>query len=146
MSLIELSADMHELYEIRVALTRIAEALERLSPPLPDLTVSDEAVRQAEQRYRDNGSRNEFTFAESPEQYQERQSHDAALAASLGVAPWSPAFQTAIAEMRNELMETKLILDEEGRQVEVPARTEEEADQIVRDAFNLAKAQANRRT
>lgn len=83
-------------------------------------------------------------MSESPAEYQERIDHEAALAGSLGVAPWSPAFQKALAEMKNDLMSVKVYIDEEGRQIE-RAYTEAEADDIVRQAFQLAKAEANER-
>lgn len=88
-----------------------------------------------------------FTFAESGEEYQQRQSRDAAFAISLGVAPWSRDFQTTIMQMKYDLMRTHMEnrQDAEGnwRAVEAEGRSEEEAEQIVKDAFRLARAEAN---
>jgi type IV secretory pathway VirB10-like protein len=89
-----------------------------------------------------------FTFAESGEEYQQRQSRDAAFAISLGVAPWSRDFQTTIMQMKYDLMRPHMenVRDEETgqwRPAEAEGRGEEEAEQIVRDAFKLARAEAN---
>ena len=88
-----------------------------------------------------------FTFAESGEEYQQRQSRDAAFAISLGVAPWSRDFQTTIMQMKYDLMRPHMeqVQDEKGdwHAAEAEGRTEEEAEQIVRDAFRLARAEAN---
>jgi hypothetical protein len=88
-----------------------------------------------------------FTFAESGEEYQQRQSRDAAFAISLGVAPWSRDFQTTIMQMKYDLMRPHMeqAQDEKGdwHAAEAEGRSEEEAEQIVRDAFRLARAEAN---
>ena len=88
-----------------------------------------------------------FTFAESGEEYQQRQSRDAAFAISLGVAPWSRDFQTTIMQMKYDLMRPHMEnrQDAEGNYeaYEAEGRSEEEAEQIVRDAFRLARAEAN---
>ena len=88
-----------------------------------------------------------FTFAESGEEYQQRQSRDAAFAISLGGAPWSRDFQTTIMQMKYDLMRPHMeqVQDEKGdwHAAEAEGRTEEEAEQIVRDAFRLARAEAN---
>lgn len=89
-----------------------------------------------------------FTFAESGEEYQQRQSRDAAFAISLGVAPWSRDFQTTIMQMKYDLMRPHMenVLDEQTgqyRPAEAEGRSEEEAEQIVRDAFRLARSEAN---
>ena len=88
-----------------------------------------------------------FTFAESGEEYQQRQSRDAAFAISLGVAPWSRDFQTTIMQMKYDLMRPHMeqVQDEKGdwHAAEAEGRTEEEAEQIVRDAFRLARSEAN---
>ena len=91
-----------------------------------------------------------FTFAESGEEYQQRQSRDAAFAISLGVAPWSRDFQTTIMQMKYDLMRPHMEnrQDAEGNYeaYEAEGRSEEEAEQIVRDAFKLARAEANVRS
>ncbi len=89
-----------------------------------------------------------FTFAESGEEYQQRQSRDAAFAISLGVAPWSRDFQTTIMQMKYDLMRPHMenVLDEQTgqyRPAEAEGKSEEEAEQIVRDAFKLARSEAN---
>jgi hypothetical protein len=116
--------------------TRIAEALERLSPPL-QIDIDERIAHTAV----DDG----FHLAESPEEYRERTSSEAELAISLGVAPWSPAFQKAISEMRNGLMRPRMVTDEEGKLVAVPGLDEAAASQAVRDAFAQARAQENER-
>ena len=107
-------------------------------PPVPDATAAAPVPE------RDAG----FTFAESGEEYQQRQSRDAAFAISLGVAPWSRDFQTTIMQMKYDLMRPHMenVLDEQTgqyRPAEVEGKSEEEAEQIVRDAFKLARAEAN---
>ena len=107
-------------------------------PPLPAATAP------APERDASPG----FTFAESGEEYQQRQSRDAAFAISLGVAPWSRDFQTTIMQMKYDLMRPHMeqVQDEatgQYRPVEVEGKSEEEAEEIVRDAFRLARAEAN---
>lgn len=143
MSLLTVAADMGELREIRLALVRIAEAFERLSPPLP-ATISDaETPSEAERASRDRDQ--VFHLAESPEQYQERTNKEAALAISLGVAPWSPAFQQVIHDYRQDLLRPRMVKDEEGNETEA-VYSEAEAEDIIRQAFQLAKAEANKVT
>ena len=88
-----------------------------------------------------------FHIAESGEEYEERVHHERALALSLGVAPWSPDFQEAIDSMRRDIMKRQIVQvknEETGEWNWVPKQfSEEEADQIVREAFQLAKAEAN---
>jgi len=97
-------------------------------PPVPKMT--DEPQR--------------FHVAESPEEHQERTSKEAALAISLGVAPWSPDFEKAITYMRNEVLRSpKIELDGEGNEISRRPYTEAEADDIVREGFLLAKGIAN---
>ena len=78
----------------------------------------------------------ESSFAESQDERQIRLDSEAALAASLNIAPWSPEFQAAINQMKSELLD---YTDEEGN---TQHRSEEEADDIVRQAFSLAKETA----
>ena len=88
-----------------------------------------------------------FTFAESGEEYQQRQSRDAAFAISLGVAPWSRDFQTTITQMKYDYMRPHMENRQDGQgnwsAVEVEGYSEEKAEQIVADAFRLARAEAN---
>jgi hypothetical protein len=143
----ELSGVRDELFELRKALLRIAEALERVSPPIPapaaDAVTDRELDARASSEHTDAG----FTFAESPEQYQERTSRDAEFAVSLGIAPWSPDFQSTILQMKYDLMRPHMenVQDEEGNwhAAEQEGRSEEEAEQIVRDSFRIARAEAN---
>lgn len=131
----ELSGLTNELYQIRLVGVRIAEALERLSPPLPD----DSEARSVRPPDPNEG----FHLAESPEEYQERINQEAAFASSLGVAPWSPEFQKTIMEIRTEMMRPRQVQDEEtGQWSEAPALTAEEADEAIRKGFQLAKAEA----
>jgi hypothetical protein len=104
----------------------------KVEPPVDDRTLDPPAG---------------FTFAESGEEYQQRQSRDAAFAISLGVAPWSRDFQTTIMQMKYDLMRPHMeqAKDEKGdwHAAEAEGRSEEEAEQIVRDAFKLARSEAN---
>ena len=124
-----------ELFDCRSVLLRIAEALERISPPLPDYPL--QSVQSSAQ------PDDSFHMSESGSEYESRLSHEAALAESLGVAPFSPAFQKAISEMHAELQQPRMEMNEEGIPVFRGGHTEEEADQIVRQAFQLARAEAN---
>lgn len=109
------------------ALERIADAFDRISPPpLPE----SDPPSQSSSHSRDEPPL--FYMAESPEQYQERMSAQAALAVSLGVAPWSPAFQRAVDDMRADMIKQ--------------GNNEQEADDLIRRAFQAAKSEANERT
>jgi hypothetical protein len=141
-SLISILADLSgltaEIREHRLVMTRIAEALERVSPPLPpDLAAAKDTSR--------DGAVDGFHMAESPEEYQARTNSEAELAISLGFAPWSPALQQVLSEFRSELMQPRMETNEEGQQVERPGFGADEAETIIRDAFALAKAEANQR-
>ena len=118
----ELSGLTAAVRDLNSTHVRIAEALERLSPPVQayQSRVSDAATK--------SGAEEEtYHIAESPEEYEVRQSHEAALAHSLGVAPWSPAFQRTIEEIRAELMLPRRVRDEEGNWHDRDALSEEEA-------------------
>ena len=141
MSLISVLADLSgltaELREIRLVMSRVADALDRIAPaplPLPSTSGSDSP---------DLPDLPSYGIAESPEEYQARTSAEASLAVSLGFAPWSPAFQEIITQFRADLMKSKLVLNEEGQQVETPGLSEDEAHAIIREAFGIAKAEAN---
>lgn len=131
-----------ELFDCRSVLLRIAEALERISPPLPDYPAVHpvQPVQSVQSSAQPDDS---FHMSESGSEYESRLSHEAALAESLGVAPFSPAFQKAISEMHAELQQPRMEMNEEGIPVFRGGHTEEEADQIVRQAFQLARAEAN---
>lgn len=139
MSLLTIAADMRELYEIRCALTRIAEALERLSPLLP--AINDAATAKAGSASKEDQSLR-FSFAESPEEYAARTSDEAALAVSLGFAPWSPAFERLLLDMKSDLMKPRMVIDEEGNRTE-EALDEAAAEDVIRQSFQAAKAEAN---
>ena len=113
----------------------VPQPVKPVSPPVPIVNGADMNQTSG------------FTFAESGEEYQQRQSRDAAFAISLGVAPWSRDFQTTIMQMKYDLMRPHMeqVQDEKGdwHAAEAEGRTEEEAEQIVRDAFRLARAEAN---
>lgn len=123
---------------------RIAEALERISPPLRAERAESDTVSQQSQPSQEQPQ--EHHLAESPEEYMSRTDHEAALAVSLGVAPWSPDFQKTIMEIRAELMKPRRYRDEEGNWQTRPPLTEAEADDAVREGFRLARAEANVRT
>ena len=142
----ELSGLTSEVREHRLVMVRVAEALERISPPLaapPDDAASrpqrDSPVAKASDESQDQVHH----LAESPEEYMARIDHESDLATSLGVAPWSPDFQRTIMEVRAELMKPRKYQDEEGNWKERAPLTEEEADDAVRQGFKLAKAEAN---
>lgn len=135
----DLSGLTNELYQLRLIHLRICEALERLSPPLAADDSEARSVRPPDPRT------DGFHLAESPAEYQERIDSEAAFAASLGVAPWSPDFQKVIMEVRAELMRPRRIQNEEtGDWSDAPALSDEEADDAIRKGFRLAKAEANR--
>ena len=143
----ELSGLTSEVREHRLVMVRVAEALERISPPLaapPDDTVPNRDSRQASAPdVESQRGEQVHHLAESPEEYMARIDHEADLATSLGVAPWSPDFQRTIMEVRAELMKPRKYQDEEGNWKERAPLTEEEADDAVREGFRLAKAEAN---
>lgn len=139
----DVSGLVQELRDLRAVLVRGVEALERLSPPLP-------AFNPGQTSEPDSGNPavtfENITFAESPEQYQSRMDTDAELAVQLGIAPWSPDFQSAVADFRNGLMRTKVALNEEtGENEETPGLSKEEADRVIKEAFRSARAEENHR-
>lgn len=144
----ELSGLTLEVREHRMVMVRVAEALERISPPLaapPDDVASRPQRDSPVAKASDESQRDEQVhhLAESPEEYMARIDHESDLATSLGVAPWSPDFQRTIMEVRAELMKPRKYQDEEGHWKERAPLTEEEADDAVREGFRLAKAEAN---
>jgi hypothetical protein len=128
-----------EIRESNVLLRRIAEALERVSPPLPsrDLPGHPPADPDAPPPA--------HSFAESPLEYESRTSREAALAQSLGFAGWSPDFQKLLWEERERLMQPSRYRNEEGEWVETPERTESEAEACLREAVGIAKSAYNTR-
>src|SRR5580658_8841414 len=143
----ELSGLTAEVREHRLVMLRVAEALERISPPLA-APVDDGASRPQRDSpvAKASDESQVHHLAESPEEYMARMDHEAALATSLGVAPWSPDFQRTIMEVRAELMKPRSYQDEEGNWETREPLTEAEADDAVREGFRLAKAEANVRT
>lgn len=131
---------------LATVLTLESSGCDATGPALPDVPpVSDIGKKAAAAAVEANAG---FTFAESGEEYQQRQSRDAAFAISLGVAPWSRDFQTTITQMKYDQMRPHMehVQDEatgQYRLAEVEGRSEEEAEQLVRDAFKLARAEAN---
>jgi hypothetical protein len=135
----DLSGLRDELTETNSLLRRIAEALERVSPVVPAAADPAPASDDAS-----NSAADGFHLAESPEQYQQRIDSEADLAISLGVAPWSPAFQESVRQMRADLMRPRREKDEEtGQTVERGGYSEVEASEIVKEAFQIAKSAAN---
>ncbi len=139
--LTDLSGLTAEVRETRLVFLRIAEALERLSPPIP---ASEPSASELSTSTADTSSSlpYEFSLSESPEEYRARTDEEAALAVQLGFAPWSPQFQALLAEMRGDLMKPRMVTDDEGNQQEVKL-TKAEADQAIQDAFREAAAEAN---
>ena len=138
----DLSGLTSVLRDILSVLLRIAESLERVAPPLAS-TPPDQPADGLNAHPADPSAKNAndgFHLSESPSEYQERIDHDAALAGSLGVAPWSPDFQRVVAEVRNDLMKARY---EQGQ--ETSGLTEAEADDVIRQAFQIAKAETNAR-
>jgi hypothetical protein len=138
MSLIDVYADLSgltsEIRECRAALVRMAEALERVSPPIPEAPEPNSP--QSPEPY-------EHHLSESGSEYQERVAGEASLATSLGVAPWNPDFQRVVAGIRDELTRPRRIQDEEGKWVDSPALTAAEADDAIRKGFIEARAAQN---
>ena len=134
----ELSGLVAEVREHRLVLVRVAEALERLSPPLR--AEAEAPAERHESSARVPSEEDVHYLSESPEEYLVRQSREAALAESLGVAPWSPELQRTIMEVRAELMKPRRYQDEQGNWQTRPELSEEEADQAVRDGFRIARA------
>jgi hypothetical protein len=128
-----------ELRELRLVHVRIAEALERLSPPVRAADVQPIGAQPGPPLDE------EFYIAESPADYEARIHAENSLAASLGVASWSPDFQRTIMEVRAELMQSRRYQDEEGNWQTRDPLTEDEADEAVRKGFQLARAEANTR-
>lgn len=143
----ELSGLTSEVREHRLVMLRIAEALERLSPPLATVAREAAAVTLPADGGSAPGEREHAEqvhhLAESPEEYMARIDHESDLANSLGVAPWSPDFQRTIMEVRAELMKPRKYQNEKGNWQERAPLTEEEADDAVREGFRLARAEAN---
>jgi hypothetical protein len=146
----ELSGLTAEVREHRIVMLRIAEALERISPPLhvPSDDASSRPQRDSPVAKASDESQDQQVhhLAESPEEWMARMDHESALAESLGVAPWSPDFQRTIMEVRAELMKPRSYQDEEGNWKTREPLTEAEADDAVREGFRLARAEANVRT
>lgn len=150
-----------QLASLLDVLDRIAGALEQLTagvpPTLPQAVVPQVAPAPLKPSVRvkaksgikavaqaDTSPAGTAMIAESGEEYDERLSSERSLALLLGVAPWSPDFQTAINEMRADLLKRKMVQeqDEEGNWHWVAKQfTEEEADEIVRESFRLAGQQ-----
>jgi len=64
----------------------------------------------------------------------------------MGFAEWSPDFQNLLFEMRQDLMQPSREYDEEtGEWRDVPARSETEAEALIREAIGIAKSAANTR-
>lgn len=138
MSFINLSIDPDR---IATALERISLALDRAFPePIP-VTAQELPTYTGPSPLPPMVS----TVAESPEEYQSRISSESSLAASLGVAPWSPDFQSAITEMRDHLMRSRMEMNDEGILVTTEGCTEAEADDLVRKCFREARAAQNER-
>lgn len=148
MALIDILADVSGLRRAiddnTSELRRIAEAMERAFPPLRSPLVG---VPLGGSPGGSVGSASDepegFHIAESPEEYQERMSEEASLAISLGVAPWSPAFEKAVSEMRADLMKPRMEVDEEGKIFRREPLTKDQANEHIKDAFRLARAEAN---
>lgn len=149
MTLFNLITSGEALNEIGKQLCRIADTLDRAIPPAPR-PVTDEpdtstAVGRGDVFDSQPQSLSAPSFAESGEEYDARIQHEHDLADSLGVASFNPEFRAAIDQMRRDLMSQRRVINEAGETVEAEGYTEEEADQIVRQAFQQAKAQGNER-
>jgi hypothetical protein len=134
----EVSGLIAEVREHRLVLLRIAEALERLSPPLPlsSLPPSPVAARSA-------SAEDALYMAESPEEYQARTSAETALAVQLGIAPWSPDFQQTISQFKSDLQKPIMEKNEEGGYTQKEGLSSEEAEDLIKKAFKEARAQEN---
>ena len=139
----ELSGLTSEVREHRLVMLRIAEALERLAPPPRIEPERQQSESDTAKAVEDSQHDDVHYLAESGEEYEARVNHEANLAVSLGVAPWSPDFQRTIMEVRAELMKPRRYQDEEGNWQTRAPLTEAEADEAVREGFRLAKAEAS---
>jgi hypothetical protein len=131
MALIDLIADVTGLTK---QLARIADALERAYPPRQQQKTTPYAPED-QVHY----------VADSPEQHHERTDREAGLANSLGVAPWSPDFQSVVTQMKTDMMRTHYEVGEDGERITVPGATEAEVEDLIRQAFREARAQENTR-
>lgn len=126
---------------------KIVSVLERIVPlpPAPRTSITTAATASEPGQGPEDQS---FHFSESGEEYESRISHEHDLALSLGVAPWSPAFQEAIDQMRRDIMKPRIEYEGEGDQLKEVLKqyTEAEADDLVREAFRLAQASASVRS
>ena len=142
MSLINLSISPDR---IAVALERIADAIDRAYPPDEPtdwLTPSPDAVNG--QTGQTPSSDDHITVNESAEDYDRRVSADAALAGSLGIDSLSREFSVAVSDLKRNLMAPRMELNEETGTVErLAGLSADEAEDVVRKAFQLAKAEAN---
>ena len=124
MAFLEIVSDLAgltgEIRSSRLALERIAEALERISPPTPIPPEPPENAREPL-----------MTVAESPHDYVARTNRESELAHSLGVAEWNPDFQAAIDEFRGAIVESGV--------------SDAEAEDILRKAFFEARAERSRK-
>ena len=144
MSLINLSISPDR---IAVALERIADAIDRAYPPDEPtdwLTPSPDAVNgQTGQTGQAPSSDDHITVNESAEDYDRRVSADAALAGSLGIDSLSREFSVAVSDLKRNLMAPRMELNEETGTVErLAGLSADEAEDVVRKAFQLAKAEA----
>lgn len=140
MSLLTIVSDLAGLTaavrENTSVLTRIAEAFERVSPPIPAAPDADAKLPPMPDG---------FFMSESPAEYEARTRWEAELAISLGMAPWSPQVQLLLQQMRADLMQPRIVTNEEGTEQSEVTLTSEEAIQAIRDAFREAAAEANTR-
>jgi hypothetical protein len=129
----DLSGLTKRVEEALPLLARIAEALERIAPPIP-LPIQPKGGSLAEHT---------FHFAESPGEYEARRRADGDLAFQLGVAPWSPDFERLVSEIKTSLEEPQAEWDEEKQQwVEKPGLDAAQAERTIREAFAIAQAAA----
>jgi hypothetical protein len=123
-----------ELRESRFALTRIAEALERLSPPVTGEDVQARPKLTPEQTV--------HHMAETPEQYELRMAQQSEFALTLGMNPSSPEFVDVINSFRQMLTEPRMEQNEQGG-YEEKTFTQEESEAIIREAFAQAQSAVN---
>jgi hypothetical protein len=130
----DVSGLTHELRESRIALTRIAEALERLSP----LTLDSEAgLPQAKLTPEETVHH----MAETPEEYEARIASQSEFALGLGINPSSPEFLAVVDAFRQQLTRSRMDINDDG-DYEEQTFTPEEAETIISQAFETAQTRA----
>ena len=82
-------------------------------------------------------------MAETAAEYEARQANQFALALDLGLVPGSDAYAAALDHIQ-QLMNPRVIINDEGLTEETEGLSEEDATRLVKQAFGIAKRQIRR--